>query len=498
MTQTFTKNLSSSLDYAFDWSDWSPIASYTITADAGITVLGDSEINNIVTVLLSGGTVGETYDVTCEITTTDIPAVTESQTMHVMVIADPIIEESLDYVTGFPVVQTRTLLSIDRYAEIMGINPVFFNQAAQINLPDGSTLFPHGAGAPNVEVTWQQHSWDLRNNVSREELAYEINRAEFDISQFLGYHPAPTWTEEELVDLPNHYDPLVGKSLYDVRGDRSGVRIRMRKFIAGGRRAVAFVENACVTYVDSDGDGWAEIARIVVNTGTTGFNKHEYKVYLDGNHGEQIYEIRPARRKYVNGSVLTMEFDTWKFIRPEIKHAHISNDLNSINIDISNSDNLVTVVDVYREYNDTSQVSAQFIYEDGTTEDGHLSLKNARADFVTATPDDECLCCDNPRFVKLWYYSGYKCQEADNVFGDYLDPTLARAIAMLATARLSRPLAGNAKVNAHTLMLQSDMSVAGADKSYRMFHDIIYNNPFGTRYGEFLAYKSLVQFDKRL
>ena len=114
MTQTFTKNISSPLDYAFDWSAFSPIASYTITADAGITVLSDSEVDNVVTVWLSGGTVGETYDVTCEIITTDVPAEPESAATHVMVIADPIIEESLDYVTGFPVVQTRTLLSIDR------------------------------------------------------------------------------------------------------------------------------------------------------------------------------------------------------------------------------------------------------------------------------------------------------------------------------------------------------------------------------------------------
>ena len=297
MTQTFTKNLSSSLDYAFDWSAFSPIASYTITADAGITLLADSEANNIVTVLLSGGTVGETYDVTCDIVTTDVPAVSESEVIHVMVIADPIIEESLDYVTGFPVVQTRTLLSIDRYAEIMGINPVFFNQGAQINLPDGSTLFPHGAGAPNVDVTWQQHSWDLRNNVSREELAYEISRAEREIAHFLGYQPAPTWTEEELIDLPDHYDPLSGKAMYDVRGNRSGVRIRMRKFIAGGRRAVTFLNNVCPEYIDTDGDGWAETARIVVNTGTTVFNKHEYKVYFADNGGNQTYEIRPPKRE---------------------------------------------------------------------------------------------------------------------------------------------------------------------------------------------------------
>lgn len=501
MTNVYTKNDGDTVPYAFDWTSTlvvgDVITSYVITAADGITVSGDSEALGVVAVLLSGGTAGTTYEVQCDIVT---DSGNYSDSIYVQVIASPIISTSLDYVTGFPVVQTRTLLSIDRYAEIMGINPVFFNQGAQINLPDGSTLFPHGAGAPNVEVTWQQHSWDLRNNVSREELAYEINRAEYEISQYLGYWPAPTWTEEELIDLPNYYDPLVGKALYDVRGVRSGVRIRKRKFIAGGRRAVTFLNNVCPEYIDTDGDGWAETARIVVNTGTTAFNKHEYKAYFADNGGNQTYEIRPPKRKYVNGSVLTMEFDTWKLIKPEIKNALISNDLNSINIDISNMDNLVANIDIYREYNDTSQVSVQFIYSDESTQDGHLALKNARTDFVTAIPNDECSasCCGTPMFVKLWYYSGHKCQEADNVFGDYLDPTLARCIALLATARLSRPLAGNTKVNAHTLLLQTDMSVAGADKSYRMFGDIIYNNPFGTRYGEFLAYKSLIQFDKRL
>lgn len=497
MTQTFTKDVSTTEEFSFDWSAWAAMSNYTITHDDGIDILADYEIDNVVTVLVSGGTAGVTYAITCNITSVDAP---EPRTMYIKVIADPVVLESTDYVTGFPVVQTRTLLSIDRYAEIMGVNPVFFNQGAQINLPDGSTLFPHGAGAPNVDVTWQQHSWDLRNNVSREELAYEISRAEYEITQYLGYSPAPVWTEEELIDLPDHYDPLVGKALYDVRGANSGVRIRKRKFIAGGRRAVDFLSNVCPEYVDTDGDGWAETARITVNTGTTVFNKHEYRAYFAGNGGNQTYEIRPPKRKHVNGSVLTMEFDTWKLIKPEIKNALISNDLNSINIDISNMDNLVENIDIYREYNDKSQVSAQFVYSDESTQDGYLVLKNARADFVAAIPSDECAasCCGAPLFVKLWYYSGYKCQESDNVFGDYLDPTLARCIALLATARLGRPLAGNTKVNAYTILLQTDMSTSGADKSYRMFGDIIYNNPFGTRYGEFLAYKTLIQFDKRL
>lgn len=495
---TFTKNVSSAVEFSFDWSTWATITTYNITSDPGINIIGESKVDNIINILVAGGTVGVTYDIVCEIITIDAPLVPESRVMHIKVIADPVVLESTDYVTGLPVVRSRTLLSIDRYAKIMGINPVFFNQGAQINLATGVTLFPHGAGSPNVEVTWQQDSWDIRNNVSREELAAEISRAEFEVGKFLGYNIAPTWTEAELIDLPNHYNPVMGKAIYDVRGKRSGVRLSKSKFIAGGRRAVDFVDNACVQYIDLDGDGWAETARIVVNTGALDFNKHEYKIYLAGNGGAEIYEIRPAKRKWVNGSVLAMEFDAWLFINPELKHKLVDNDTNSISIDISNTDNLVSNIDVYREYNDSSQVSAEFVYEDGATEDARLTLKSVKADFVTVQPISDCSCHGTPKFVRLWYYSGNKCLESDNIYGDYIDPTIAKCVAMIATARLSRPLAGNVNVTAHTLLLQTDMSLTGADKSFRLFHDIIYNNPFGTRYGELLAYKSLYQFNKRL
>jgi len=80
----FTKDDGAVLDYKFDWktnsngrgfTDWldtgETIASKTITADAGITVdsseLADS--NSSVIVWLSGGVIGETYDIACEITT---------------------------------------------------------------------------------------------------------------------------------------------------------------------------------------------------------------------------------------------------------------------------------------------------------------------------------------------------------------------------------------------------------------------------------------------
>ena len=71
--KTFIKDPDAVLDYAFDWTEWlqssETISVYTISIGAGIIKDSDSETNGIVTVWLSGGTDGETYEVACKITT---------------------------------------------------------------------------------------------------------------------------------------------------------------------------------------------------------------------------------------------------------------------------------------------------------------------------------------------------------------------------------------------------------------------------------------------
>jgi hypothetical protein len=60
------------LDYAFDWTEWlqtnETINSYVLTVDAGITKESDTENAGIVTVWLSSGTLGTTYNIACRIT----------------------------------------------------------------------------------------------------------------------------------------------------------------------------------------------------------------------------------------------------------------------------------------------------------------------------------------------------------------------------------------------------------------------------------------------
>lgn len=97
----YIKDPAANLDYIFDWaaatntndpdatSDYleagETISSHSVTADSGITAssgtLGDG--NTSVTVWVSGGTVGRTYDVTCQITTS-LTRIDE-RTIHILV-----------------------------------------------------------------------------------------------------------------------------------------------------------------------------------------------------------------------------------------------------------------------------------------------------------------------------------------------------------------------------------------------------------------------------
>lgn len=69
----FTKDPQAGLDYSIDWSDWlsnDTIVTSTWTVPTGITKVTDTKTTTVTTVWLSGGTVGQAYDVMNEITTT--------------------------------------------------------------------------------------------------------------------------------------------------------------------------------------------------------------------------------------------------------------------------------------------------------------------------------------------------------------------------------------------------------------------------------------------
>ena len=86
---TIDKDPDAVLDYQYDWSDWlaigESISSHSVIEDAGITVDSSVADANTVTVWLSGGTAGQTYNVTVRIVTNNVTPRTDDRTVSFVV-----------------------------------------------------------------------------------------------------------------------------------------------------------------------------------------------------------------------------------------------------------------------------------------------------------------------------------------------------------------------------------------------------------------------------
>lgn len=87
MASTFLKDPDAVLDYVIDWSTWlngDTIATSVWTVPSGITQDSESESSTLATIWLSGGTVGETYQVRNRITTAG--GRTEDRTIRIEIV----------------------------------------------------------------------------------------------------------------------------------------------------------------------------------------------------------------------------------------------------------------------------------------------------------------------------------------------------------------------------------------------------------------------------
>lgn len=69
------KDPNAQIPFAWDWTDWlaaigaASVSSATVTAEAGLTVVGGAIVNSpVVSQLMSGGTAGSSYRVYCRVT----------------------------------------------------------------------------------------------------------------------------------------------------------------------------------------------------------------------------------------------------------------------------------------------------------------------------------------------------------------------------------------------------------------------------------------------
>jgi len=387
--------------------------------------------------------------------------------------------------------ETKTWLSLDRWAEIVGINPLHFNQL-------GSNEFPDLCGQP-----WYQYDWQDADRVGRESIAMAIREAERRMAKYVGYNLLPDW-HQEVVMTPRPVSPELYGKAYHPRYSRKSVKTSRGYLISGGVKATSLIEaGAAIVRSDADGDGYEELCTITVTTDVTDCEIH---VYYPGESGADNWEIRPIKVSS-SGGVATITFKSWQAVDPDAMEA-----LNPSPITAETDGNYITTVDVYRVYNDP-QTQATFMWENlpdtcdcgdddcevcaWSTQTGCLQTRNSRLGYFTFAPASwdsdseiftsaEYVVAREPEKMRLYYYSGWKDQ--DRVCPTVeMDRELERAIAHFAATLLDRDMCACNNVQHYLDYWREDLARAGTDVVYQNTQTIL-GCPFGTMRGAVYAY----------
>jgi len=423
-----------------------------------------------------------------------------------------------------------TLLSLSRYAKIMNLNPLHFNQGI-------SSILQAGA----CSEVWFQHDWQGPGNISREGLIEVIVNAERDLADAVGYWPAPTYTVNELHEYPHPAAPGYYGAGGNIYGGYKSMRLNRAWVIEGGQRATEFLGTACWVAVDADGDGFTEIAHFQLTVDATldicqvkGYFK-EYeaddaensRTDLASSAADPAWEVRPFKVELI-GTTLNIYYWVWDLFRPQLQEELGAREINADDFgdgppvdpcDYQPLTDLGVYVDelmFYREYTDPeSQV--EFLWGTGATcsviaacaEDsqaGCIRVKNPRNGLVIPQPGVYNSTTESfasaawsevrePDAVRFWYRSGWRPENQRNCV--VLDDFWAKLIAMLATSRLQWDLCECSNARETSSYWRQDAARLTAEKSFNLRPDEM-SNPFGQRVGEVLTWRRIRNRARRI
>lgn len=394
----------------------------------------------------------------------------------------------------------RTILPLDTFFKTLSFSPILGNQ---VSLP--ADMQQTSACA----IAILQYTWSSRNGGSpgREEMAEAIAQAEGLIMQHAGFAPAPTWFKNERVLLPNEspgtkgaFGGLRGGSIWSI-GARAGgpapnrAVLKNKYVIQGGIEAWSLIEaSAPVTYTDVNSDGWKEKASVTVNTTITDVN--QIAVYYPGMSHDPAWEIRPIQVS-ISGGVATITFNREQAVLPDLLTR-----LDAEAVAGEDDANFLTTVDVYRHYNDPSQMgrvewengqwcdatACRVDYQNGCLSvidgpSGVVSIHGGTYDAATeewthawpawwGRPD---------RFV-AWYRAGYENSNLARPMCD-MDPEMARAISLLALSLMDRQWENCEQLHNLQTHWRTDLAIRESSPATSISFNLsrqLLENPFGT------------------
>ncbi len=408
---------------------------------------------------------------------------------------------------------TRTMLPLDRWAAILGIEPRHFNGIY-------TTLRP----VENCDQTWFQYAWQMADRVGREDAALAIAQAEADVIDALGFLPVPDWTEAEIVRATKPNDVMLpgNYSLYNARALFQSVSVKHGHVISGGVQTRALIATATRTAPadpadtlllnDADGDGYNEELHIILPTTVTDVN--EIRVYFAGHDGADEWEVRPLKTVLIAGGTLHIVLDKHLVPDPDLWEA-----LNATGINGDVETNFVTQLDVYRVYNDPSdQCQLQWEAEPGlcscgaatcetcswATQSGCLQTRDPKLGILTYRPAtwdaaeqafaSASLSLDRqPDRVSVNYLSGYRSNRVARPYAE-MDPTLERIITYYSVTLLDRPICNCNNVESFIGRWREDRALQASNpsgaSSYKLSARAM-DCPWGTREGALWAWQQV-------
>jgi hypothetical protein len=422
---------------------------------------------------------------------------------------------------------TPTLLSLDEYAAIIGIDPVHFNQVT-IGDPIGDTGYPlDPATLPDMPMV--QYSWQMDDRIGREEIAQAIASAEEQMMEWLGYALRPTWAYSKLVEVPRPNDVLLwnGTGL-NPRGDWQTIKAGQGYFIAGGAERKDLVASGqSIVYSDANGDGYFETATVAVSTSVT--EPSEIAVYYPGQFADDTFEIRPTKVTIdSNTGVATVTFR-----REQVVNLDLLETFHATAVEGLDDANFLTVVDVYRHWTDPS-LQVQLEWHGGLCGwcntiagsnpgcgactggfgYGCLSPRDARLGRLAYSPGSWDATSNSwlstpwqgwrqPDSLRLYFQHGWRAERPNvgalGLWQNRMDPSWARYVAAFATALLDRPLANKSTLRAFQGSMQEDLALNtsgdGGSSNYQN-RGLVLDNPFGTKRGMVIAWGGVS--DKRI
>lgn len=390
----------------------------------------------------------------------------------------------------------QTWLPLDRFAAIIGLNPLHWNQLVSPRLLPGTVCGD----------VFFQYSWQHSDRLGRDDIAMAIQAAEREIAAEVGYNLIPDWTQEERLPYPQPAIPgVLGYGGYQASGLMKSVELRRGHVISGGVKTKTLIQaGAAVVRTDPDVDQFQELCTITVPTSVTDIN--EIHAFYPAKNGADGWEIRPITVTLSGGNAL-ITFKVWQIVA--------ANQLDAINpqpLEAETATNFETTVDIYRVYNDPS-TQVQFMWEGcstccGTcvacqfsTQAGCFHLRDPRMGFAVPSPGtwvaaDQAFsgldwsACREPDQIRFWYYSGIQ------------ELNLARpkvemsrywefAVAYFAASKLDRPVCGCSNVQQFIDKWRRDAVFSNEEEGAMQLTPEQASNHMGTSLGAIYAWRQI-------